>query len=193
MMFIAQLQGIQAIVNPSVINQVNTKLQMYGSITNDLMAGDYILITLPKQVTVRYTSGSTDLSCLFLEPPVLNIESCQSLSSQQIKIVIAGELSFYFQFDVMNAITNPPSTSFTDSVIFQTFRAPTNGGDGYTPLDYQSSESFISATSDVLASLQMVSGASQYAGDKNTLQFGLKLRNFALPGGLIQVIFPYLF
>lgn len=59
-------------------------------------------------------------------------------------------MSYYFQFDVSNAITNPPSTTFTESVIIQTFRSPVNGGDGITPLDQQDSEIFIAATSDTL-------------------------------------------
>jgi hypothetical protein len=55
---------------------------MYGSIVNDLLQDDFIIVTLPKQVKVKYTGGSTasDLTCLFLEPAVLDVKSCFSIS-----------------------------------------------------------------------------------------------------------------
>lgn len=48
-----------------------------------------------------------------------------SLGSLQIKLVVGegSTISQYFQFDVINAISNPPSTTFTDSVIVETYKA----------------------------------------------------------------------
>jgi len=37
-------------------------------------------------------------------------------------VTIGDKLSTHFQFDVLEAIDNPPSTTFTDSVTIQTFR-----------------------------------------------------------------------
>ena len=104
--FIEQLQGIQATVEPSIVNLQNTKLQMFGSIVSDLEKGDYFLITLPNQVSVRYTqnldgASGNILKCVFLEPSGLPVERCESLSSQIIKITVGARLSYYFQFDVL--------------------------------------------------------------------------------------------
>jgi len=98
------LDGIEAIVEPSIVNAQNTKLRMFGSIKTPLLSGDYFLITIPNQVSVLYsevTPGVNSLSCQFLEPLDLNIKSCESLSNLQIKIVIEDSLTDYFQFDVI--------------------------------------------------------------------------------------------
>jgi hypothetical protein len=62
-----------------------------------------------------------------------------------------------FQFDVFNAISNPPSATFTDSVILETYRDDLK-------LDYQSQGLLIAATNDSLAGLQMQGTVSQFAG-----------------------------
>lgn len=75
---------------------------------------------------VRYNSTEKNqLSCQFNEPSDGKIASCVSLSSQQIKLTVGegATITLYFQFDVFNAISNPPSTTFTDSVILETYKS----------------------------------------------------------------------
>ena len=125
-----QLSGIQATLSPNTVQAVNTDLQLFGEIHTDLNNNDFILITLPAQVQVQSAPGT--LTCIFMDPVALAIQACVSLSSQVIKVTLGAPLAFFFQFNIKSAITNPESITFTDSLVFQTFRA----NDSVNALDY---------------------------------------------------------
>jgi hypothetical protein len=114
------LTGTRATVTPNLINAVNTDLHLNLNLRTDLYPDDLVIVTLPQQVTVRYqASGSSNaLNCDLLTPAntVLDIKSCEATSSQMIKLVLGSNLSYIVQLDVKGALTNPPSTTFTDSL-----------------------------------------------------------------------------
>ena len=45
----------------------------------------------------------------------------------------------------------------------------------------------IAATNDTLSSIAMQGTVSDFAGDRNTLQFSIITKNTVLPNGLVQV------
>ena len=111
-------------MEPSTVYAEKTKLRLFGSIIADMAKGDYFLLTLPSQVSVLYNSSENNqLRCQLLEPFDGIVESCFSLSPQKIKLVVGSSISMYFQFDILSAISNPPSTTFTDSLILETYKS----------------------------------------------------------------------
>jgi hypothetical protein len=63
--------------------------------------------------------------------------------------VVGSPISLYFQFDVLAALSNPPSTTFTDSVILETYKSTD------LKMDTQSQGILIAATNDSFSQLQM--------------------------------------
>lgn len=65
-------------------------------------------------------------NCTFNEPRGLLVLDCTGISNQSIRVMLGEGLTGYFQFNVLKATVNPISTTYTDSVLFQTFRAGDN-------------------------------------------------------------------
>jgi hypothetical protein len=128
-------------------------------------------------------------NCTFNEPRGLLVLDCAGISNSSIRLTLGEELPAYFQFNILKATVNPTSTTFTDSVVFQTFRA----GDSSNPVDEQREEILVASSTDTLTQIQMVSMASQVVGDENILQFGVQVKNFMPAYGQVQVTFPYYF
>ncbi|CDW73373.1 UNKNOWN [Stylonychia lemnae] len=139
-------------------------------------------------MTVRYSGVQTTLTCQFIEPSTTTIKSCASMSSQIIKVTLNNGLSDAFQLNVVSAITNPPSTSKTATMIFQTFEATSNAQQ-----DIQSSNIPIQATPGKFSSISYASQITQVVGESDRIKITFKTLNPILQNGAIQLVFPYWF
>ena len=141
-------------------------------------SGGRLVLTLPDVMSV---STSSTLSCTFIEP-ALGSMTCGNVGNV-VTITLSSSISAsFFQLDIQSVV-NPPSTTETDSFLFETQDA------SGTVLDEQSVSIVVQAAAGDLTRLTFDT-SSNVVGESNTLTVSITLTDAIIAGGKVLVEMP---